>query len=114
MFETIDFSLIPGDQRGRRGWRRGLVTQQAMAIPELQRRYIVRLGQLLNEVFTVENVNRIISDAETRVRTQVGTEEPRLATYLSGQARYMRQRIASRIQAARTQYLGLSKMLTPQ
>jgi spore coat protein H len=114
VFEDVGFPLIPGDQRARRGWRQGMLTRQVMAIPEVQRRYIVRMGQLLNDVFTVEKIDRIVSEAENRVRIQAGREEPRLATYLSGQARYMRQRVAARIQSARAQYLGLSKMLTPE
>ncbi len=114
MFEYTDFSLIPGNASQRRGWSRtGLLTIKAFQIPELQKRYIERVGQLLNDVFTVENVNRIIAEVENRVRLQLLREETRLATRLSGEARYMRQRIAARIQSARTQYLGMARMLTP-
>lgn len=118
MFEVIDFSLVPGvggQGQGRgRGWSRtGLLTTKVFQIPELQKRYIERVGQLLNDVFTVEIIERIIAQAEARIRTQAGREDPRLSTYLSGQARYVRQQIAARVRSAQTQYLELSKMLTP-
>jgi spore coat protein CotH len=112
MFWELDYSLVPTDRSGRRGWRRrGLVTENVMQIPEVQKRYIKRMGELLNTVFTVEHIERLINEAENRIRTQLGRSDPRLATYMTSQSRFMRRHLAARVRAAQTQYTGLSDML---
>lgn len=112
MFWEIDYSLIPTQSNGGRGWRRrGLVTDQVMQIPELQRRYIRKIGELLTNVFTIDHIESLITEAENRIRTQIGRSEPRLATRMSLNARIMRRHLAARVRAAQSQYTSLSRML---
>jgi spore coat protein CotH len=112
MFWEVNYSLVPTDRTGRRGWRRrGVVTEKVMQIPDVHRRYIVRMGELLTNVFTVEHMERLITEAEGRIRREIGRSDPRLSTYVSSQARFMRRHLAARVQAAQAQYTDLRRML---
>ncbi|HAV61722.1 MAG TPA: hypothetical protein DCY13_05075, partial [Verrucomicrobiales bacterium] len=117
MFWDLNFPITPGPapMRGRRGgWRRGgLVAARAFEIPELQQRYLARVGQLLETEFTPARLETILHQVEARVTTTYGESEPKVATYLLGQTRHMRRHVGERMRIAAMQYREFAHLVRP-
>ncbi len=118
MFWDVNYPITPGVSsggRGRgRGFRRnGLVAQRLFEVPDFQRQYLARMGQLLEKEFTAEWLGVQVGRIEERVRTQLGKSDPQFAAYLAAHARNMRRQLADRVRIAKAQHAAFTKSYRP-
>ena len=118
MFWDVNYPITPGVSsggRGRgRGFRRnGLVAQRLFEVPDFQRQYLARMGQLLEKEFTAEWLGVQVGRIEERVRTQLGKSDPQFAAYLAAHARNMRRQLTDRARIAKAQHAAFMKSYRP-
>jgi hypothetical protein len=95
---------------GRGGFGRGsIVANSVFEIPNLQRKYVARTGELLEKVFTADLLAAEVTRIEERVRKQLLASDAVIATNLLRQAGAFRSRLQARVAAVRAQYDAIGK-----
>jgi spore coat protein CotH len=114
MFWDVNYPITPGvnqdSRRGRRGFRRnGMVALKTFEVVDYQKRYLERIGELLDKEFSAEWLGLQVTRIEIRVREQVGRTDPQFASYMSAYSRNVRRQLIERVRSARAQHTALMR-----
>ena len=121
LLRDAQFPLVPGTpsttmsqgggggRGGGRGGRGGMLTYSVFEVPDIYRKYVARVGELLDQKFTVQKLDAVVTSVVERVRQQLGTTDPTIVASIANQASSVRSRLAARVQGAKEEYHWLAQ-----